>query len=84
MNTARSGASSALKVDSSPSVECHPLQQEDAVLSLEMAQRSDVDLVAASIDKLVALDAGTAAVQACLVLDGSLRQRYAKVSLATV
>ena len=83
MNTARSGASSALKVDSSPSVECHPLQ-EDAVLSLEMAQRSDVDLVAASIDKLVALDAGTAAVQACLVLDGSLRQRYAKVSLATV
>lgn len=54
------------------------------MLSLEMAQRSDVDLVAASIDKLVALDAGTAAVQACLVLDGSLRQRYAKVSLATV
>ena len=44
-----------------------------------MAQRADPHLIAAAIDQLVAEDAGIAAVQACLLLDGNLRERYAKV-----
>ena len=47
-----------------------------------MAQRSDANLIAAAIDQLVAGDAGIAAVQACVALDGNLRQRYAKVGPA--
>ena len=56
--------------------------QDDAVLSLEMAERSDGDLVGAALDRAVAGDDGMAAVQACVLLDGSLRLRYAKVSAA--
>lgn len=52
------------------------------MLTLDMAQRSDAELLAASLDQLVAADTGIAAVQACMALDGNLRQRYAKVGPA--
>ncbi len=58
------------------------LLQDAAVLTLDMAQRSDADLLAASLDQLVEADAGMADVQACMALDGNLRQRYAKVGPA--
>lgn len=52
------------------------------MLTLDMAQRSDAHLIAAALDQLVAADAGMAAVQACVALDGNLRQRYAEVGPA--
>ena len=61
---------------------CATVWQDAALLTLDMAQRGDVDLLAASLDQLVAADAGIAAVQACLAIDGNLRQRYAKVGPA--
>lgn len=56
--------------------------QDAAVLTLEMEQRSDPHLVAAAIGQLVTEEGGVAAVQACLVLDRNLRERYAKVGHA--
>ena len=47
-----------------------------------MAQRSDADLITVALEQLVMADAGIAAVQACVAIDGNLRQRYAEVDPA--
>ena len=52
------------------------------MLTLDMAQRSDGDLIAAALDQLITANAGIDAVQACVALDGNLRQRYAEVGPA--
>ena len=52
------------------------------MLTLDMAQRSEADLIMAALDQLVTADTGIAAVQACVALDGNLRQRYAEVAPA--
>ena len=54
--------------------------QEEALLSLDMADRSSLARVAAALEHTIARHSTAALLQDCLRLDASLRIRYVKVS----
>ena len=51
-------------------------------MSLELAERSLPETIMAAMEERITSDAAIAGLQACLLLDGSLRLRYAKVCTA--
>lgn len=53
--------------------------QEEALLSLDMADRSTLARVAAALEQTIARHSTAAALQNCLRLDASLMVRYVKV-----
>ena len=55
------------------------VRQDDALLSLELAERSLPEAIMAAMEERITSDAAIAGLQECLLLDGSLRLRYAKV-----
>ena len=53
--------------------------QEEALLSLDMAERSSDVHVMAALEQAIGKHVGAAALQACFYLDSHLRMRYVKV-----
>ncbi len=59
-----------------------PLRQDDALLSLELGERSMPETIMNAMEEQLVQDGGLAALQGCVVLDGGLRLRYSKVCAA--
>ena len=55
--------------------------QEEAMMSLEMADRSVVAQVCAAVEKSIGTNVSVAALQECMAQDAILRVRFVKVGL---
>ncbi len=58
--------------------------QEEALLSLDMSERSVVASVRAALEKTIAGHASAAALQDCMAQDAVLRIRYVKVKITVL